>query len=42
MLMPMKVTNVFKALSLNAPPNWVTIRLQNPRMGGWPGSADTA
>src|ERR1044071_10424974 len=30
MLRPMKVTNVLRALSLKAPSNCVTIRLQNP------------
>ena len=42
MLRPINVTSVLRALSLNAPSNWVTIKLQNPRKGGWPGSADSA
>ena len=42
MLRPINVTSVWRALSLNAPSNWVTMRLQNPRMGDCAGSADSA
>jgi hypothetical protein len=35
----MNVTSVLRALSLNAPSNWVMIKLQNPRIIGWAGSA---
>ena len=34
MLRPINVTSVWRALSLNAPSNWVMIRLQNPRTCG--------
>lgn len=42
MLRPINVTSVLRALSLNAPSNWVTIRLQNPRKCCCAGSADSA
>ncbi len=41
MFRPMNVTSVLRALSLNAPSNWVTIRLQNPRKPRWVGSTDS-
>ena len=35
MFRPTNVTTILRALSLNAPSNWVTIKLQNPRKRGF-------
>src|SRR5579859_7782429 len=40
-LRPMKITNPWRALSLKAPSNCVTIKLQKPRKRGSIGSSDS-